>query len=376
MGKQGLSGLPGRYAHVVGWGMEVPTHILTNNDLTQMIDTSDTWIQERTGIVERRIASDSDTCITLGLRAARKALASADMLPDDLDLIIVATSSPVYLFPATACVIQDRLGAKHAGAFDIMAACSGFIYGLGVAASQIRMGAIDTAIVIGTETLSRIVDWSDRGTCILFGDGAGAFVLRESDIPGGILEVVMHSDGSGGGLLYSPSGIRSRWDHPEIVPVKAQMDGRRVFRFATRVMASATREVIGRAGLELKDIDWVVPHQANLRIIQSAMAKLKLPEDRVIINIDRYGNTSTASIPMAVVEAVNEGHIVPDNRLVLVGFGGGLTWGAAVIEWAVTSTRAPRIRDLMREARYILATIRSFLRRLWRFLEALILNER
>jgi 3-oxoacyl-[acyl-carrier-protein] synthase-3 len=367
---------PGHYAHIVGWGMDVPARILTNDDLTQMVDTSDAWVRERTGIAERRIAADGDSVITLGLRAARQALSSADMLPDELDLIIVATSSPVYLFPATACVIQDRLGAEHAGAFDVMAACSGFIYALGIAAAQIRVGGISTALVIGAETLSRIVDWSDRETCILFGDGAGAFVLRESDMPGGVLEVVMHSDGSGGNLLYAPSGIRPRWDAPEMVPVNTRMNGREVFRFATRVMASATREAVGRAGLRLEEIDWVVPHQANLRIIQSAMHKLELPEDRVIINIDRYGNTSTASIPIAVVEAVEAGQIGPDNRLVLVGFGGGLTWGAAVIEWAVTPTRAPRIRDLMREARYILATVRSFLRRLWRFLEALILNGR
>ncbi len=367
---------PGRYAHIVGWGMDVPDRVLTNDDLAQMIETSDAWIRERTGIAERRIAGDSDSVITLGLRAARRALSSADMLPDELDLIIVATSSPVYLFPATACVIQDRLGAENAGAFDVMAACSGFIYALGIAAAQIKSGGISTALVIGAETLSRIVDWSDRETCVLFGDGAGAFVLRESDTPGGVIEIVMQSDGSGGNLLYAPSGVRSRWNARENAPVNTQMNGREVFRFATRVMASATREAVERAGLRLEDIDWVIPHQANLRIIQSAMHKLDLPEERVIINIHRYGNTSTASIPIAVVEAVEAGHIGPDNRLVLVGFGGGLTWGAAVVEWNVTPARAPRIRDLMREARYILASIRSFLRRVWRFLEALILNGR
>lgn len=375
MGKQSLSGLPGRYAHIVGWGMEVPEHILRNTDLAQMVDTSDEWIWERTGIRERRIADDGDSVITLGLRAARKALASADMLPEGLDLIIVATSSPVYLFPATACLIQDKLGATEAGAFDVSAACTGFIYALGLAAVQIRVGAVDTAMVIGTETLSRIVNWSDRETCILFGDGAGAFVLKASDVPGGVLEVVMHSDGSGGKLLYAASGVRQTWNGPETNPTNADMNGREVFRFATRVMASAVREAVKRAGLRLKDVNWIVPHQANLRIIQSAAERLKLPEERFIINIDRYGNTSTASIPIAIAEAVEEGRIGPDNRLVLVGFGGGLTWGAAVVEWGVEPTRAPRMRDLLREMRYLLAALRSLLRRFRRFLEALIFGE-
>lgn len=367
-----LNGPVPRYAHIVGWGTEIPKRVLTNDNLTEMMDTSDEWIQERTGIRERRIADDRDTTVTLGLRAARKALTVADMLPEEVQLIIVATSSPTHLFPATANFIQDKLGAHQAGAFDILAACTGFIFGLGLASSQIQTGAIDNALVIGTETLSRITDWSDRGTAILFGDGAGAFVLKASDIPGGMVEYVMHSDGSGGDLLAAYSGTRPSWNGVPSPETLISMNGREVFRFASRVMASVTREVVERAGLSLDDIDMIVPHQANLRIIQAAARGLKLPEEKFIINIDRYGNTSTASIPIALVEGVEKGLIKPNDRLVLVGFGGGLTWGAAIIDWAVEPTRAVRTRDMLREASYLMAALRSFMRRLLRYLEGLL----
>lgn len=360
-----------RYAHIVGWGTEIPEHVLTNHDIEQMVDTSDEWIRERTGIVERRIADERDTVVTLGERAARKALAQADLLPNEVDLIITATSSPQYLFPSTACLIQDRLGAPEAGAFDVLAACTGFIYGLGLAAAQIKSGMIDTALVIGTETLSRIVDWTDRGTCILFADGAGAFVLSASDVPGGVQDVVMHSDGSGGDLLFAPSGMRPDWNGSQSPDVLTQMNGREVFRFASRVMVSATEEIIERAGLELDDIDVVVPHQANLRIIHAAARGLKMPVERFVINIDRYGNTSTASIPIALVEAVESGQIKPNNRLVLVGFGGGLTWGAALIDWEVAPSAASYGREVLREGWYILARMRSLARRVVRLLEAM-----
>ena len=372
----GQKGIPnGRYAHVVGWGIEVPEKVLTNRDLEAIIETSDDWIRERTGIVERRIAQEGETTVTLGLKAARKALSRADMLPGDIDLILVATSSPTHLFPSTASLIQDRLGAGQAGAFDLLAACTGFIYGLGIAAGQIRAGIIDTALVIGTETLSRIVDWEDRRTCILFGDGAGAFVLRASEIPGGVQEVVLHSDGSGGDLLYAHSGVRLNWDGAA-PPQELRMNGREVFRFASRVMVSATQEVIAQAGLTLDDIDVIVPHQANLRIIQSAARGLKLPLDRFIINIDRYGNTSTASIPIAIEEAVANGQIKPNDKIVLVGFGAGLTWGAALLEWQVEPTPASQFRDVLREGLYILAHLRSLLRRVLRFIEALLFGPR
>jgi 3-oxoacyl-[acyl-carrier-protein] synthase-3 len=361
-----------RYAHVIGWGTEIPERVLTNTEIEQMVETSDEWIRERTGIVERRIADERDTTVTLGGRAARKALAHADVHPSELDLIIVATSSPTHLFPATACLIQDRLGAEKAGAFDVMAACSGFIFALGLAAAQIKAGMADTALVVGTETLSRIVDWTDRGTCILFADGAGAFVLRASEIPGGIQHVVMHSDGSGGDLLCAPSGVRPTWNGSPSPQVLAQMNGREIFRFATRVMISATEEVLERAGLTTDHVDVVIPHQANLRILQAAARGLNLPMEKFFVNIDRYGNTSTASIPIAVAEAVAEGKIKPNDRVVLVGFGGGLTWGAVLMEWDVQPGPVSYGREVLREGWYILARIRSLVRRLIRFLEAVL----
>jgi 3-oxoacyl-[acyl-carrier-protein] synthase-3 len=362
----------GRYAHVVGWGVEIPERVLTNFDLEQMVETSDEWIRERTGIVERRIADDRDTTVTLGAKAARKALLRADVLPSELDLIIVATSTPTHMFPATACLIQDQLGARKAGAFDVMAACTGFIYAVGLASAQIKTGLIDTALVIGTETLSRIVDWADRGTCILFGDGAGAFVLETSETPGGVHNVIMHADGSGGDLLYATTGLRKSWNGKGQDNVLVQMDGRGVFRFASRIMATATEEVLKRAGLKVSDIDLIVPHQANLRILQAAAKGLKLPMERFVINIDRYGNTSTASIPIAIAEAVETERLKPNDKIVLVGFGGGLTWGALVMDWDVQETPSSQVREILREGWYILAHMQSLLRRLLRFLGAIL----
>ncbi|MBN1121484.1 MAG: ketoacyl-ACP synthase III [Anaerolineae bacterium] len=360
----------GRFAHVVGWGVEVPEKVLTNFDLEEMVETSDEWIRERTGISERRIADDRDSTMTLALRAARKALSQADVSPRDLDLIIVATSTPLYLFPSTACLIQDKLGATRAGAFDLMAACTGFIYGLGMAAAQIRIGMIEHALVIGAETLSRIVDWSDRSTCVLFGDGAGAFVLSASDDPGGIIDYVLHSDGSGGDYLVASSGVKQTWNgnpHQQSLT----MNGREVYRFASRVMTQGTQEVLGMAGLKVDDIDLIIPHQANIRIIQSAARGLKLPMDRFYVNIDRYGNTSAASIPLAIADAVEDRRLKPNDKIVLVAFGAGLTWGALVMDWAVEPTPRSHLREAFRESWYILASIRSLLRRLWRVIEAI-----
>ncbi len=365
----------GRYAHIVGWGVKVPEKVLSNRDLERMVETSDEWIRERTGIVERRIASDRENAVSLGVAAAREALNRANMLPNDLDLIIVATSSPEYLFPATANLIQDRLGATRAGAFDILAACTGFIYAVGLAAAQIQAGAIDTALVIGTETLSRIVDWNDRSTCVLFGDGAGAFVLRASDIPGGVRHFVLHSDGSGGDYLYARSGVRSSWNGLSKPEQSIVMNGREVFRFASRVMVQATEEVLEKAGLDIDDVDLIVPHQANLRIIQAAARGLNLPEERFFINIERYGNTSTASIPLAIAEAVEQGRLKPNDKVVLVGFGAGLTWGAMLLEWQVRPTPRSYFSEVLREGWYILARVRSLFLRLLRFFEALLWPE-
>lgn len=364
------------YAHITGWGMAVPEPVLTNDDLAKIVDTSDQWIRERTGIRERRIARAADFPSTLGASAALRALSMANLRPTDLDLIICATSTPEHIFPATACLIQDQLGASNAGAFDLLAACSGFIYGVNMAAQAIRSGAIKNALVVGAETLSRFVNWKDRNTCILFGDGAGAFVLQASERPGGVLSAVMHSDGSGGNLLSLPAG-GSRYPASEATIHEGKhyiyMDGKEVFRFATKAMASSTEEVLKLAGLAKDDISLIIPHQANFRIIDAAARGLKMPIDKFVINVDRYGNTSTASIPIAAVEAVEEGRLQPGDKVVFVGFGAGLTWGALVAEW----TGPLPMQRKVHVGRYRLwGRIRSILRRIERFLESLIWGRR
>ncbi|MBV6452778.1 MAG: 3-oxoacyl-[acyl-carrier-protein] synthase 3 [Anaerolineales bacterium] len=359
-------------AHITGWGMAVPETIMTNDELKEFVETSDEWIRERTGIRERRIARETDFTSTLAVDAAIQALKVANVRPTDIDLIICSTSTPEYLFPATACLIQDQLGATRAGAFDLLAACSGFIYALNMAAQSIRSGSIKTALVIGSETLSRFVNWKDRNTCILFGDGAGAFVLQASERPGGVLSAVMHSDGSGGDLLTLPGG-GSRNPITETTYHEGkhyiQMDGKEVFRFATRVMASATQEALDAAGLKVDDIRWVVPHQANIRIIEAAARGLKLPMDRFIVNLDKYGNTSTASIPIAMVEAVENGQIQSGDKFVMVGFGAGLTWGALAAEWTGPIPSKGHVRP---EQYRTLGRVRSIVRRFIRFIEGLL----
>ncbi len=359
-------------AHITGWGMAVPETIMTNDDLAEFVETNDAWIRERTGIRERRIARDTDFPSTLAVDASIQALKVANVRPTDIDLIICSTSTPEYLFPATACLIQDQLGATKAGAFDLLAACSGFIYALNMGAQAIRSGSIKTALIIGSETLSRFVNWKDRNTCILFGDGAGAFILQASERPGGVLSAVMHSDGSGGDLLTLPAGgSRNPISENTFLDGKhyIQMDGKEVFRFATRVMASATQEALDAAGLKVEELRWVVPHQANIRIIEAAARGLKLPMDRFIINLDRYGNTSTASIPIALVEAVEKGQIKSGDKLVMVGFGAGLTWGALAAEWTGPMPSKGHVRPEQYRA---LGRVRSAVRRLIRFIEGLL----
>jgi 3-oxoacyl-[acyl-carrier-protein] synthase III len=360
------------YAHITGWGMSVPEAILTNDDISKMVDTNDAWIRERTGIRERRIAREGQYTSTLAVEASIKALRVANLRPTDLDLIICSTASPEYIFPATACLIQDQLGATKAGAFDLLAACSGFIYALNMGAQAIRSGSIKNALIIGSETLSRFVDWKDRNTCILFGDGAGAFVLQASEQPGGVLSAVMHSDGSGGDLLTLAGG-GSRFPVNETTVLNGkhyiQMDGNEVFRFATRVMASATEEVLASAGLTIDQVQWIVPHQANIRIIKAAARGLNLPMERFIVNVERYGNTSTASIPIAMVEALEKGQIKPGEKIVMVGFGAGLTWGALAAEW---TGPIPSKRHVRPEQYRFFARLRSTVRRGLRFIEGLL----
>lgn len=365
-----------RYAHVTGWGMAAPENVVTNHDLEQIVDTTDEWIISRTGIKERRIATKNETTSSLALDAARRALSHTDLDPGDIQLIIVATCSPDFIFPATACLVQDQLGAVNAGAFDLSAACTGFIFALNMAAQCIRSGSLDNALVIGAETLSRFVNWEDKNTCVLFGDGAGAFVLQASEKPGGVLSCVMRSDGSGGDLLSVPAGGSTLPATHETVDRNLhtiQMNGREVFRFAIRVMASATKEAVDKAGLRLEDIKLIIPHQANSRIIEAAARGIRIPLTQIVINVERYGNTATASIPIAICEALEDDKIKAGDNLVLVGFGGGLTWGALVLEWSEPEVRPINIWSRRRRRLLLfLARLRSFGLRLLRKLEGLI----
>ncbi|MGB5051188.1 MAG: beta-ketoacyl-ACP synthase III, partial [Caldilineaceae bacterium] len=359
-----------RSAQIVGWGYHVPEKVITNFDLEQIVDTQDEWIRTRTGIEERHVAAaPSETSASLGIRAARAALESADVAPSKVDLIICATSSPEHIFPSTASIIQDGLGASNAGAFDLSAACSGFVYGLSMARGHILAGDAEYVLVVGAETLSRIVDWTDRGTCVLFGDGAGAVLVAASDVPGGITASVLGSDGSGADLLTVPAGGSAMPASLETVSSGGhyiKMDGTAVFRFATRVMAEATRQVLGKAGLSVDDVDLVIPHQANVRIIQNSVLKqLKIPEEKVFVNLQKYGNTSTASIPIALCEAIEEGRIHPGDNLVFVGFGAGLTWAACAIKWSVPVSKPEETwwRNTQRQATYQAAAARSMWKR-------------
>lgn len=357
------------FAHITGWGISVPEPVLTNEDVSKMVDTNDEWIRSHTGIHERHIARENEFTSTLAVEAAIKALQSANLAPTELDLIIVTSSSPEYIFPATACLVQDQIGATKAGAFDLSAACSGFICATNMAAQAIRSGSIKNALVIGSETLSRFTNWKDRNTCILFGDGAGAFVLQASDNPGGLLSAVMHSDGSGAdSLTLLGGGARYPATETTIHEGKhfIQMDGKAVFRFATRVMGQAIKESLDLAGLKLDDVQWIIPHQANYRIIETAAKLLKTPLEKFVINIERYGNTSTASIPIATVEAVEAGRVKPGDKIAFVGFGAGLTWGAMVVEWTGS---IPTKKQVHPEQYRLFARLRSFVRRALRFIE-------
>jgi 3-oxoacyl-[acyl-carrier-protein] synthase III len=360
------------FAHITGWGMYVPEPVMTNDDIAKLVETSDEWIRDRTGIRERHIARETEFPSTMGVEAAIQALKVANLAPTELDLIICTSSSPEYIFPATACVIQDQIGATKAGAFDLQAACTGFVYALNMGAQAIRSGSMKNVLIVGTEALSRFVNWKDRNTCILFGDGAGAFVLQASDRPGGVMSAVMHSDGSGVDSLSVPAG-GARYPATEATIREGkhfiQMDGREVFRFATRVMGRAVTESLEQVNLTTDDVQWIVPHQANYRIIDTAAKYLKMPLEKFIINVDRYGNTSTASVPIATVEAVAKGQIKPKDKVVFVAFGGGLTWGAMTVEW--TGPLPVKKPIHLRQYR-LFARLRSFVRRALRFLEGLL----
>jgi 3-oxoacyl-[acyl-carrier-protein] synthase-3 len=321
---------------IIGTGMYVPEKILTNADLEKIVETNDEWIVSRTGIRERHIAAPDQATSDLAYHAAIQALENAGMTADQLDLIVIATITPDTMFPSTACILQEKLGAKNAAAFDLSAACSGFVYSMATASSMIRTGMYKNALVIGADTLSRITDYTDRNTCVLFGDGAGAVILGEVPEGRGFLSFDLGAEGAGGSLLKLEAGGSRLPASTETVQDGKHfiyMNGREVFKFAVRVMGSATEEVLRKAGKTKEDIDLFVPHQANIRIIQSAMNRLDLPEDRCVINVDKYANTSAASIPLALVEAAQQGRIKEGDTVLLVGFGGGLTWGASVLVW-------------------------------------------
>ncbi len=370
-------------AHLVGWGRYVPERVLTNDELAQMVDTSDEWIRSRTGIAERCIAADDETTASMAIKAAQQALEVASLEPAQLDLIIVATATPDYAFPATACLVQDALGATRAGAFDLSAGCTGFVYAFNVAANLISAGAHKNVLVIGAETLSRVIDWNDRGTCVIFSDGAGAVILQANETDGGVLSTLLGSDGSGAELLCQPAG-GSR--HPASHRTVAEgmhylkMTGRQVFRFAVRTMPSATRQVLEQAGLSVSDLDLLIPHQANQRITDASAKSLGLPSEMIVSNVEWYGNNSAASIPVALCEAVEAGRIQEDDLLVLVGFGAGLTWAAAALRWSksllpVEPSPRKRIWTFRQRLRYRLAALRSLVRRFLRWLFSLGVEE-
>jgi len=321
---------------ILGTGKYVPERILTNQQLEKMVETNDEWIVTRTGIKERRIAADNEATSDLAAKAAQEAIASAGLTAEDIDLIIVATVTPDMFFPSTACLVQDKLGAKKAAAFDLSAACSGFIYSLATGVSMIQSGLYKHILVVGAETLSRITDYSDRNTCILFGDGAGAVVIGEVAEGKGFKSFELGADGSGGELLKVNGGGSRRPATEETLANNEHvihMAGNDVFKFAVRIMGSAAEEALKKANMTKADVDLLVPHQANIRIIQSAMQRLDLTEDKAMVNLDKYGNMSAASIPVALAEAVEQGKVKDGDTLCLVGFGGGLTWGASVLVW-------------------------------------------
>jgi 3-oxoacyl-[acyl-carrier-protein] synthase-3 len=317
------------HSRIAGTGSYLPAQVLTNRDLARRIDTSDAWIRSRTGIGERRIAAPAEQTSDLALHAARAALGEAGIAPANVDLIVVATTTPDMLFPSTACILQSKLGAAGGPAFDVQAVCSGFVYALTLADKMVASGAVRNALVVGAEIYSRILDWNDRGTCVLFGDGAGAVVLVPGAAPG-ILSGHLHADGSYKDVLCVPGTIS---EGRVIGSPFVRMDGGTVFKFAVKVLAEVAREALAANELPTDALDWMIPHQANIRIIEATAKKLALPMSRVVTSVERHANTSAASIPLALDEAVRDGRIAPGQNVLLLGVGGGFTWGSVLLRW-------------------------------------------
>ncbi|SDX10630.1 beta-ketoacyl-ACP synthase III [Thiocapsa roseopersicina] len=316
------------YSRILGTGSHLPARTVTNADLESIVDTTATWIFERTGIEKRHLVSEGETCCDLAEAAARRALDASGLQPSDIDLIIVATTTPDQFFPSTACLLQQRLGVHGCPAFDLQAVCTGFVYAVGVADKFIRTGAAKRALVVGAETLSRILNWEDRGTCVLFGDGAGAVVLEAADEPG-IISTHLHADGAYKDLLQVPGGLGN--GHPDARFM--EMKGNEVFRVAVTTLGRIVDETLDAAGLAKSDIDWLIPHQANIRIIQATARKLDLPMERVVVTVSEHGNTSAASIPLAFDQAVRDGRIQRGELLLMEAFGGGFTWGSVLVRY-------------------------------------------
>jgi len=347
---------------IIGVGAAVPPNVVTNVDLEALVETSDEWIETRTGVRSRRVVGEEETCTDLAIAAARDALAFAAVPAEAIDLVIVATSTPDNLYPSTACMVQAAIGAQHAFAFDMEAACTGIVYALTVAQHFIALGTSKTVLVVGVDIHSRFLNWEDRSTCILFGDGAGAFVLQASDTDNEVLATYLRADGKGGHLLHIPNTGAGFPHGGKTVPKEThrflQMNGRAIYEFAVNAVPEAVRAACAKAGMSVEGIDFLIPHQANKRIIKAAADRLGLKEEQLVSNLDEYGNTSAASIPLAFTEAIGQGKIKTPSTCCLVGFGGGLTWGAAVIRWTAVDQRrngtaamiSPQAQDSQRQS--------------------------
>jgi 3-oxoacyl-[acyl-carrier-protein] synthase-3 len=320
------------YARITGTGSYLPEKVLTNHDLEKMVETTDQWIRERTGICKRHIAADNETTCDLAEQAARRAMEAAGKGPEDIDLIIVATTTPDQVFPSTACLLQKRLGIVGCAAFDIQAVCTGFVYAMGVADKFFRAGGIRSALVVGAETLSRITDWTDRDTCVLFGDGAGAVVLEASD-EAGIISTHLHADGNYESLLRVPAGVSKGYDLVQEGGAYMEMKGNEVFKVAVTTLGRIVDETLEANQMEKSDVDWLIPHQANIRIINATAKKLKMSMDHVVVTVDEHGNTSAASVPLALDSAVRDGRIQRGETLLMEAFGGGFTWGSVLLTY-------------------------------------------
>jgi len=320
------------YSRIAGTGSYLPERVLTNADIEKLVDTSDEWIRERTGICQRHLAADGETTGDLAYHASLRAMESAGVTGADIDLVVLGTTTPDIIFPSTACLLQHRIGANGCAAFDVNAACSGFVYALSVADKFVKSGASKCALVVGAETLSRMLDWSDRSTCVLFGDGAGAVVLKP-DSETGVLSTHLHADGGHKHLLYNPVGVSVGFTDEKNHGVRVLMEGRDVFKVAVKTLDAVVEETLAANGLDKHEIDWLIPHQANLRIIAATAKRLDMPMDRVVVTVDKHANTSAGSVPLALDHAIRSGRIKRGELVLLEAFGGGFTWGSALLRY-------------------------------------------